>query len=400
MIFDLFKKSATIHDSKGLLDYLATGGQSLSGVSVNAKTAMKFAPVFACVRVLAESVGQLPFHLYEQREGSKTKAIDHRLYSLLHDAPNSYQTSQEWREMMVAHLALRGNHYSYINRVRDEVRELLPLNPDSVKPKQDADYNVVYEVRFADGTKDVLDAKDVLHVRLMSYDGLEGLSPITQARESIGLGMATEKFGSLLFKNGAKPGGILSTEQGLKQDQIDLIRSSWEATHSGNDNAHKAAILQGGLKWTAIGMTSDDAQFLETRKYQRSEIAGIFRVPPHMIGDLEKATFSNIEQQSLEFVTNTLMPWLTRIEQRVNMQLLQPKERGRYYAKLNQTALLRGDMKSRGEFYTKLQQVGALSPNEIRELEDMNPRVGGDIYLTPLNMAINGKPIGDAENAD
>lgn len=400
MIFDLLRKNATIHDSKELFDYLATGGQVLSGVSVNAKTAMRFAPVFACIRVLAESVGQLPFHLYERDGSAKLKAAGHRLYGLLHDAPNGYQTSQEWREMMIAHLGLRGNFYCFINRIRGEVRELLPLNPDSVEPKQDENYNVVYHVKFANGSEDVLPANDVFHVRLMSYDGLKGLSPITQARESIGLGMATEKFGSLLFKNGAKPGGILSTEQGLKQEQIELIRKAWDASHGGNDNAHKAAILQGGLKWTSIGMTSDDAQFLETRKYQRSEIAGIFRVPPHMIGDLEKATFSNIEQQSLDFVIHSLMPWLTRIEQRVNLQLLQPKERGRYYAKLNQSALLRGDMKSRSEFYTRLQQAGALSPNEIRELEDMNPRDGGDIYLTPLNMAINGKPIGDAENAD
>jgi HK97 family phage portal protein len=223
------------------------------------------------------------------------------------------------------------------------------------------------------------------------------LSPVKQAKETLGLAMATEEHGARLFSNGAKPGGVLSTDQVLKDDSFDRIKASWDSAHSGVSNAHKVAILEGGLKWTQVGMSSEDSQFLETRNFQRSEIAGIYRVPPHMIGDLEHATFSNIEHLSLHFVANSLMPLLTRIEQRINFSLLSFKEQSKYYAKFTVNSLLRGDMASRAEFYTRMVQNGAMSPNEIRALEDMNPRTGGDIYLTPLNMAINGKTPKDSK---
>ena len=403
MIFDLLKKEvSTIIDSPDKLDeLLRCGGESSSGVHVTPTAAARFAPVYSCVKVLAESVGQLPLHLFEEKAGIKNKAINHRLFPLLYRSPNTFQTSQEWREMVVSHLCFRGNHYSFVNRITAGVKELLPLNPDSVRPVQNDDYEVKYHVTFSNGTQDVLDSSQVLHIKLMSTDGVVGMSPIRQARESIGLGIATEKYGSVLFRNGARPAGILTSDGGLKKEQIELIREQWEATHGGTENAHKVAILQGGLKWMSVGLAAEDAQFLETRKYQRSEIAGLFRVPPHMVGDLEKATFSNIEHQGLEFVIHTLMPYLTRIEQRIETQLLTPAEQRRYFAKFNVRGLLRGDMKNRSDFYNKMVSMGALSPNEIRELEDMNPRDGGDIYLTPLNMAVNGEnPEADDANKE
>ncbi len=396
MIFDLFRKENSITTSQQLADYLSVGLETIAGVAVTGAAALKFGPVFSCVRVLAESIGQLPLHLYESSDGiTREKAISNPLYGILHAAPNDYMTSQEWREMMVAHLCLRGNHYSYVNRVRGTIRELLPLNPDAVEVTQDENFEIHYRVKFPDGSEDVLSHDKILHIKLMTIDGFKGLSPISQAREVIGHGIATQQYGSRLFKNGARPGGILSTEGTLKKDQIDAIREQWESVHGGSENAHKAAILQGGLTWTAVAMSAEDAQFLETRKFNRAEIAGIFRVPPHMIGDLERATFSNIEQQSIDFVVYTLMPWITKIEQRISLNLLTRQERAKFFAKVNVAGLLRGDMKTRAEFYTRMVQIGVISPNEVRESEDMNPREGGDIYLTPTNMAIDGKPVGN-----
>jgi HK97 family phage portal protein len=386
MIFDrLRQKSKTITSSAELAEALGVGYQSSAGISVTPAEAARFAPVFSCIKVLAESVGMLPLHLFEQVDKSREKARSHRLFDLIHAAPNSYMTSQEWRETMVAHLGLRGNHYSWKNRVRGEVRELLPLNPDAVTAKLNEDWTISYDVILPGGQQVTLGEDDIFHVRLMSMDGLTGLSPITQARNTIGLGMAAERFGSHLFKNGTRPSGILSTDANPSKEQMQLMSASWKEANSG-DNELRTAILGGGLKWQAISISPEDAQFLETRKYQRSEIAGIFRVPAHMINDMEKATFSNIEHQDIAFVVHTLSPWLTRIEQRIALSLLSAQERKKYFAKFNVNALLRGDMKSRAEYMWKRFQMGSLSPNDIRAFEDENPIEGGDTYWVPANM--------------
>jgi len=401
VLFDVFKKSdggRTISTSRELSAYLSNGGVS-SGVAVNANTASKFAPVFACVKVLAESIGQLPLNLFLRlTEDSKEKARNHPLYTILHDTPNDYQTAQEFLEMCIAHICLSGNFYAFINRssISGQVMELLPLQPNSVQPKQMEDYSIVYEITFPNGSKDVLDFDQVLHIKNLTLDGFTGVSNITHARESIGLGIATEKHGGKMFSNGAKPGGILSTDKVIKKEEREAMREEWNLLHSGTENSHKTAILQGGLTWTQVGLSSDDAQFLETRKFQRSEIAGIFRVPPHMIGDLERATFTNIEHQGLEFVVYSLMPYIRRIEQRIFLQLIKDSERARYYAKFNVNSLLRGDMQSRANFYRTLFNLGAISSNEIRAFEDMNPRQGGDEYFIPLNM-VDSEDIGNDE---
>lgn len=401
MLFNFLKKSdggRTISTSRELSAYLQAADVA-SGVAVSANTASKFAPVFACVKVLAESIGQLPLNLFLRTgEGSKEKARKHPLYTILHDAPNEYQTAQEFLEMCIAHICLAGNFYAFVNRssVSGQVMELLPLQPSAVEPKQMEDYSIVYEITFPNGTKDILDSDQVLHIKNLTLDGFTGVSNITHARESIGLGMATEKHGAKMFSNGAKPGGILSTDKVIKKEDRETMREEWNLLHSGSENSHKTAILQGGLTWTQVGLNSDDAQFLETRKFQRSEIAGIFRVPPHMIGDLERATFTNIEHQGLEFVVYSLMPYIRRIEQRVLLQLIKESERVRYYAKFNVNSLLRGDMSSRANFYRTLFELGSMSSNEIRALEDLNPRDGGDEYYVPLNM-IDSEDTGDAE---
>jgi HK97 family phage portal protein len=210
--------------------------------------------------------------------------------------------------------------------------------------------------------------------------------------ESIGSSIAAEQHGAKLFANYAIPGGVLSTPQVLKKDSHQRIKDSWNEIHQGVENAHKVAILEAGVQWTKTGLTAEEAQFLETRKYSRSELAGIFRVPPHKIGDLDRSTNNNIEHQELEFYQDGILPYLTRIESRIRFSLLRPSDRSKFFAKFTVNGLLRADMAGRGQWYDSMVRNGAISPNEIRENEDMNPREGGDIYLTPSNMNVNGQP--------
>lgn len=398
MIFDLFRKNTnqviTIQELERRL--LQLNGSD-SGISVTPESAARFGSVFKCVRVRAESVGQLPCHLYERVGKNKDKAEGHPLYTLLHDAPNEATTSQEFWEYVSACLDLRGNAYIFINRVNGRIGELLALDPSWVEVKLTKAREVFYLVRMPTGEGESSEpirygAESILHIKLMSLNGVTGASVIAQARETLALGMALEKHGAKFFKNGAQPGGVLETDQKLDDDVYDELEKSWAEVHTGLDNAHRTAILEQGLKFKSIGMSLADAQWLDGRKFSRSDIAGLFRVPPHLIGDLERATFSNIEHQGLDFVIHGLMPLLTRCEQRIKLQLIAKAERARFFVKFNVGGLVRGDMEARANFYTAMLQNGALSPNEIRDLEDMNPRDGGDIYLTPMNMAVNGKP--------
>lgn len=385
----LSRKSGTVIDTPDkLAAYLGAGYATDSGINITASNAMQISTVFSCVRVLAESIGMLPLSLHTDSEGSTQKVQGTPLAQMLRDGPNDFQTSQEYKELIISHLCLRGNHYSYKNRVAGRVVELLPLNPASVEPKLSSDWTITYKVTFPNGVVEVLPESDIFHVRLFTLDGVHGLSPIEMARNSLALSRATERHGSKLFTNAAQPVGGFKTEKNLQKDQIAALKEQLN-DYSG-EGAYKNLILSGGIDWFQTTMTSDDAQFLETRKFQKNDICGLFRVPPHMIADLERATFSNIEHQGLDFVRSSLMPYLTRIESRINKSLVSNKS---HFAKFNANALLRGDMTARSSFYTQMIQNGAMSPNEIRALEDMNAREGGDIYLTPLNMAVNGKPI-------
>ena len=394
MLFNLFRRSTksamTSRDLELLLRRTSTAS---SGIDVTPDVALRHGPVFACIRVLAESVGAMPVHLIEETDqGRKRKAKKHPLYRLIHRRPNQFQTTQEWLEMVIAHQCLEGNHYSYINRAGGaHARELLPLNPTAVTPKLTADGGeVVYQVKFANGTEDVLGQRDVLHLKTFTIDGVRGLSPIRYAKDTIGLNLAVEQHAAKLFASGAQPNGILSTDQVLTDDSYRRIKESWNERHQGLENAHKVAILEGGLRWAATGLSAEDAQMLESRRFGLTEVARLFRVPPAMIADLSGATFSNSEQQMTSFINLALMPYLKRIEDRISFQLLDENEQERFSAKFNAAALLRGDMAARASFYTQMLNASAYSPNEIRAYEDLDPREGGDIYLVPLNMAIQG----------
>jgi HK97 family phage portal protein len=384
-------------------------GVAASGAVVTPDTAMKVSAVFACVRILAESVAQLPLDIYRRTAIGKELAPSHPLYELLHDQPNDYQTSFEYREMLMGHLALRGNGYSRIMPgARGAVDRLVPLHPDRVQVEVNngqgfmpvtASTSISLQpggrIRYvhwpSSGQREVLVDEEVFHVRGLSSNGIVGMSVLEYARNSMGLALAMERHGSMLFAQGTRPSGVLSTDKALTKDGYERVRSSWAQLTGGTGNAHKTAILEQGLRWQQIGLTNDDAQFVDARKMQVTDIARWFRVPPHMIGDLERATFANIEQQSIEFVVYCLLPWLVRWEQAIRRDLIVAV--GAYFAKFDVKALLRGDSKAQAEALQVLINAGVITRNEARTSLDMNTLDGLDKPLQPLNMGIVGEPL-------
>lgn len=401
MIFDQIRGVKSLSPTQ-LEALLTRGTTTFSGVSVTPANAMTYAAVFACVRVLAESVGALPINVYERKAGGpKRIATEHPLYRLLHtDGPNDFQTPQEFVEWLMVCLALRGNAYAFQTRVRGELRELLPIAPGAVSPVMlDDGGTVVYDVTHKGGQKRY-PASAIYHVKLFSLDGYRGLSPVGWQRETIGVGLAQQEHGARLFANSARPGGVLSTDKKMPPEAAKRLIGEVEEIVRGLENAGRTLVLGDGMKWQQIGMSNEDAQWLEARKFSRSEIAGIWRVPPHMIADLERATFSNIEQQDLSLLKHTLVPYLTRIEARGRKTLIGEDQRATHYLKFNQDALMRGDAKARAEALAIKLDRGVISPNEWRDLDDMNPREGGDVYLTPANFLIDGKPPPTADTPE
>ena len=366
-------------------------GGSAAGKRVNERSAMQMTAVYSCVRILAEAVAGLPLHLYRYKEdGGKEKALDHPLYLLLHDEPNPEMSSFVFRETLMTHLLLWGNAYAQIIRNgRGEVMALYPLMPDRMAVDRDDKGQLYYEYTtsaddapISKGSIVRLKPSDVLHIPGLGFDGLVGYSPIAMAKNAIGLASATEEYGSKIFANGAQPSGVLEHPGTIKDPQ--RVRDSWMSQFGGSANSNKIAVLEEGLKYTPISISPEQAQFLETRKFQINEIARIFRVPPHMVGDLEKSSFSNIEQQSLEFVKYTLEPWLVRWEQSIQRTLFSADEKKRYFVRFNVEGLLRGDYASRMNGYAVGRQNGWMSANDIRELENLDripAEEGGDLYL-------------------
>ena len=371
-------------------------GPTAAGKTVTEKSAMQLTAVYACVRILAEAIAGLPLHLYRRgKNGSKDKAADHPLYSLLHDEPNPEMISFVFRETMMTHLLLYGNCYSQIIRDgRGQVTALYPLMPNQMSVDRDERGQLYYtylrsneEAATMSGSTVYLMPEDVLHVPGLGFDGLVGYSPIAMARNSIGMALACEEYGAKFFANGASPSGVLEHPGTIKD--ISRLRESWNSVYGGSKNAGKVAILEEGMHYAPISISPNEAQFLETRKFQVDEIARIFHVPPHMIGDLERSTFSNIEQQSLEFVKYTLNPWVCRWEQALTRALLSPREKREYFIKFNVDGLLRGDYQSRMNGYAVGRQNGWMSANDIRELENLDSipaEQGGDLYLVNGNM--------------
>jgi len=364
------------------------GGGTASGKAVNERTAMQTSAVYACVRVLSESLAGLPLHVYERTEdGGKTLKINHPLYTLLHDEPNSEMTSFVFRETLMSHLLLFGNAYAQVVRNgRGYPIALYPLLPDRVSVERNPKGEIIYTYHSYKGEVK-LRKGELLHIPGLGYDGLIGYSPIHMAKDAIGMTLAAEEYGSRFFANGATPGGVLEHPNTIKD--IQRVKDAWNAEYRGPGNANKVAVLEEGMSYKAIGIAPEQAQFLESRKFQITEIARIFRVPLHMIGDLDKSSFSNITQQSLEFVMYTLNPWVRRWEDSLQQALLLPGEKSRILLRFNVDGLLRGDYQSRMQGYAIGRQNGWLSANDIRSLEKLNlisEEEGGDLLLVNGNL--------------
>ena len=372
------------------------GGTS-SGKYVTERSAMQMTAVYCCVRILSEAVASLPLQFYRYTDdGGKEKAVEHPLYFLLHDEPNPEMTSFIFRETLMSHLLIWGNAYAQIIRDRlGRVQGLYPLRPDKMTVCRDDRGKIFYlYTKTGDENPNIkpygqvaLQKEEVLHIPGLGFDGLVGYSPIAMARNAVGMTMACEEYGASFFANGASPSGVLE-HPGVLKDPA-KVRDSWNAVYRGTGNAHKVAVLEEGMKYQQIGIPPEEAQFLETRKFQLDEIARLYRIPPHMIGDLEKSSFNNIEQQSMEFVKYTLDPWVIRWEQAMQKALFLPEEKKQYFLKFNVNGLMRGDYESRMTGYSIGRQNGWLSANDIREMEDMNPvpdEEGGNLYLVNGSM--------------
>lgn len=377
-------------------DFRYLFGPSTSGKNVNEFTAMQTTAVYACVRILSETLAALPLQLYRYTPGGKERVYDHPLYHILHDEPNPEMTSFIFRETLMSHLLIWGNAYAQIIRDRlGRVQGLYPLRPDKMTVCRDESGQIYYlYTKTSDENPAIkpygqvpLRKDEVLHIPGLGFDGLVGYSPIAMARNAVGMTMACEEYGASFFANGASPSGVLE-HPGVLKDPA-KVRDSWNAVYQGSANAHKVAVLEEGMKYQQIGIPPEEAQFLETRKFQLNEIARLYRIPPHMIGDLEKSSFNNIEQQSMEFVKYTLDPWVIRWEQAMQKALFLPEEKKQFFLKFNVNGLMRGDYESRMTGYSIGRQNGWLSANDIREMEDMNPvpdEEGGNLYLVNGSM--------------
>lgn len=379
------------------------GGPSTAGPAVDEHTALQTAAVYACVRVISEAIASLPLNIY-RREGKSTQiAAEHTLYSLLHYAPNGEMTSFSFREALMSHLLLYGNAYAQVMRDgRGRVLALYPLLPDKMDVSRNSRGEIYYtywqerDERGRQAGEVVFRKHEILHVPGLSFNGLVGYSPIAMAKNAIGMAMATESYGAHFFANSSNPSGILEHPGNLGDENVTIVRDTWDMLYRGADKSGRLAVLENGMKFHQISIPPEQAQFLETRKFQLAEIARIFRVPLHMIGDLDKSSFSNIEQQSLEFVKYTLDPWVVRWEQAMWQALLLPGEQDDYFIKFNLDGLLRGDIKSRTDSYTAGIQNGWLCPNDVRRMENQNEipaELGGDAFM--VNGAL--KSLSDIE---
>lgn len=374
------------------------GGQVHSGVKVSEESAMRYVTVYSCVRVLAEALATLPIFVYKERPGGGAdKAKDHPVFELLHSQPNDEMNTATWREAQMGHLVLSGNNYSVISlNARGQVIDLYPIPWSECQPFRDNDGRIKYRIMDR-GKGEVFPAEKIFHVPGLGFDGIMGYSPIRMAAESIGVGMAAAEFSARFYGQGMNIGGVLEHPEALTDKAFERLREDLEARGSGLANSWRPLILEEGMKFNRIPMPLTDAQFIETRKFTQSEICGLFRVPPHMIANLERSTNNNIEHQSLEFVKYSLLPYVTKWEKAINWKLFSRKERQEgYYAKFNLSGLLRGDYKSRQEGLAIQRQNGVINMNEWRELEEMNPVEGaeGNSYLVngnmiPISVAIN-----------
>ena len=389
-------RTALIGNMQAFIDRMDAGGsyRTDSGVQVSPELAMRIATVHSCVKILTESISQLTLSAFRRIAPRQVQpAPEYHLDTLLQHGPNAEDTPFDLKEMVVACMALRG--LAYVQIIRDRrgwPTELVYLRFERITGKRSPSGELYFDYRRNDGTIRQFSAYDLWRPRYFL-----GLSPIRLAAEQVGSAIATDKHASTFFRQGARPGGILSTERRLGKGARKNLKSTWHDAHGGPDQLHQIALLEEGIKYSAIGLSAEDAQLLETRRFNVQEICRIYRIPPHMVADLSRSSFNNIEHQGMSFVTQTLGPWMKRIEESITRDLIPPEERQEYFAAFNADELMRGDIKTRYEAWSKGRLGGWLNVNEIRGFENLNP-IGpaGDVYLDPLNMA----PTGGADKGE
>lgn len=391
-----------IDTPKKLEDALRSGAMTASGIAVTPEKSMRVAAVYACVRIRSGVVANMPLHI-KRRVDDRTRedASDHPLWKLFRRRPNRWQTPSQFKRMLTAHLLLRGNAYAMIVRSRGEVKELIPLHPDRVKCKQENDLSLVYTYTRKDGRQVKLQQSEMFHLVGLTLDGVHGVSVISYARETIGLSLGMEEHGATIFKNGARASIVLKHKEKLGPDGLAFLKASLDDYRSGGESEGKALILEEGMETAPLAMTAEDAQWIESRKFSRTDIAMFFGVPPHMIGDTEKSTSwgTGIDSQTQGFVTFSAEDDLTTWEETINRDLVADNDNDKnIYARFNRAALVKADIKVRWEAHVKALQWGVMSPNEVRALEDLNPRPDGDIYYPPPNTA--GDPKQDKDDGD
>jgi HK97 family phage portal protein len=367
------------------------GSPSKSGVYVDEETALTFSAVYACVRIRSEILASFPLNLYKRTGLSKELAIDHPIYPIIHREPCEMYTSFDWRQLMEASVMLWGNGYSKIVRDRRYNPVWLDfIHPSLVKPyqiiRQDGTKGLMYEIKRSDGRKEKIEAVDMIHCKGPSFDGISGKSPIELARESIGLGLANEQFGAEFFANGAAFSGTLNTANKLTPEQANRLREQWNERNTGSGNRWRTPVLESGLEFKAIGIPPEQAQWIASRKFQLEEVARWYGIPLHMLANLDRSSFSNIEHQGIEFVTVTMGPRCVSWEQELDRKLLREVEKNDYFTRFNMDSLLRGDSTARAAFLTQLVGFGIYTRNEARAYEDKNPLEGLDEPLTPANL--------------
>ena len=388
-LFDRFRskpeqKQAMDINSPALMEVIRAGTTTSQNVSV--EQAARISTVYACVKVLAESISTIPCKLYRVDGDARTAQPEHRLYGLVNRSPNDFMTATEFWTWVVTNVALHGNTYVWLVRTASgNPVELLPLPHGAVSVHVHAQNQVSYIVTVGEkGSEKIytVQPEDMLHFKGLTLDGVNGISPIQYNAGMLAGARDAQAYGNSVFANGASPRGILTTEGVLSDDAYERIKASWSATHGGVESAGKVAIMEAGLKFEPVSLSPADAKLLETRKYSRSEICGMYRVPGHMVGDLERATYSNITEQTLSFYRDSLQPWLTSFEARLNHTLLKTSAQT---FRFDTTDFLRGDLQTEANVYKQLLEIGVLSPNEVRARMGLNPRDGGDEYVSQSN---------------
>ena len=380
-------KSTLVNPEPWLLELFGAGVPTAASISIGPESALRCPVVYACIKIIAESIEQLPLILYRRGDdGAKDRATDHPLYSLLHQAPNAWTTAAEFKMSMTATCVTHGNAYAFINRVGDRVAEIIQIPSTSVAVDVDAaTMEPFYKVVDGTGRERVYQRNAILHLRTFGMDPHIGLSPIKQCREAIGLALSMEAHAAKLFGNGARPSGILELDSLLGPAAKVNLRVALEEAHAGAAKSGRTMILERGLRFKPIQFSSVDLQFLELRRHQIAEIARVFRIPLHMVQELERTTHHNAEEMGRQFLTFTLLPWLKMWEGAVSLSCLTPAERQDHYAEFLADDLARAELAARFDAYSKAVTNGLLSPNEVRAAENRPPYVGGDQFRLPLN---------------